>query len=104
MSEAVKKIDQTPESFSPKAKPEIISAAEKLQGDDIKPSMEFGEVELVSLPKMLVASYEVTDAEPEQVAIGFVENWLKNRGLAVRKGFGFDCHKGRDIPDGCIGN
>jgi len=67
--------------------------------------MEFSNVERVSLPKMLVASYEVTSAEPEQTATGFVENWLKNKGLNVGengvRGFGFDCHKGRDIPEGC---
>lgn len=67
--------------------------------------MDFSKVERVSLPKMFVASYEVTSSEPEQTAIEFVENWLKNRGLNVGedsvRGFGFDCHKGRDIPSGC---
>ncbi len=67
--------------------------------------MEFGTVELVSLPVMRVASYEVTSREPEQTAIQFVENWLKNKGLTVGengvRGFGFDCHKGREIPRKC---
>lgn len=67
--------------------------------------MDFSKVERVSLPKMLVASYEVTSSEPEQTATGFMENWLKSRGLNVGengvRGFGFDCHKGRDIPQGC---
>jgi effector-binding domain-containing protein len=65
----------------------------------------FGKIECVSLPEMLVASYEVTSGEPEQTAIQFMENWLKGFNLKVgEKGvrnFGFDCHKGREIPDGC---
>ena len=67
--------------------------------------MEFGKIERVSLPKSLVASYEVISGEPEQTAIEFVEKWLGNKGLSAGKngvrGFGFDCHKGREIPNGC---
>jgi effector-binding domain-containing protein len=77
--------------------------------------MEFGKVERVSLPDMMVASYEVTSDAPEQTAIKFVENWLQKKGLKIGdngtqrqkigengvRGFGFDCHKGRNIPDGC---
>ena len=67
--------------------------------------MEFGKVERVSLPKMFVASYEVVSEAPEEDAQEFVENWLKDKGLKVgengARGFGFDCHKGRDIPAGC---
>jgi len=67
--------------------------------------MEFGDVEIVYLPEMRVASYEVTGNEPEQVAIAFVEQWLKDRNVRVgengARGFGFDCHKGREIPAGC---
>jgi len=67
--------------------------------------MEFGQIEMVSLPKMRVASYEVTSGEPEQTAIKFVENWLQNKGLKAGengvRNFGFDCHKGREIPKGC---
>ena len=66
--------------------------------------MEFGKIEQVSLPKMRVASYEVTSSEPEQAAIDFVKKWLKDRGLSVGengvRGFGFDCHKARNIPEG----
>ena len=93
-----------PESYSPKSKPEIISAMEKLHDEGTK-AIIFGEIELVSLPKMYVASYEVTSNEPEQPAMEFVENWLQNKGLKAGengiRGFGFDCHKGREIPDGC---
>ncbi|MEA4824710.1 MAG: GyrI-like domain-containing protein [Clostridiaceae bacterium] len=67
--------------------------------------MEFGKIEVVSLPNMMVASYEVTSSNPEQTAIEFVESWLIGKGLKVGengiRGFGFDCHKGRDIPKDC---
>ncbi len=66
--------------------------------------MEFGKTERVALPAMRVASYEVTSGEPERVAIDFMEKWLENRNLFAGangvRGFGFDCHKGRSIPDG----
>ena len=62
-------------------------------------------IAVVALPNMRVASYEVTSGEPEQTAIAFVENWLKGKGLKAGengvRNFGFDCHKGRDIPKGC---
>ena len=67
--------------------------------------MEFGEVAIVSLPAGRVASYEVTGEAPEQDAIAFVEKWLADKGLRPGadgvRGFGFDCHKERDIPEGC---
>jgi len=76
--------------------------------------MEFGKIERVTLPKMLVASYEVTSNAPEGTAIEFMENWLRKKGLKISengtkvqkigengvRGFGFDCHKGRNIPNG----
>jgi len=66
--------------------------------------MEFGRIERISLPACKVASYEVTGGEPEQAAIGYIESWLRDKGIDPAKdgvrGFGFDCHKGREIPDG----
>jgi effector-binding domain-containing protein len=76
--------------------------------------MELGKIERVSLPKMLVASYEVTSNAPELTAIEFVENWLQKKGLKIGangvkgqkigengiRGFGFDCHKERDTQEG----
>jgi effector-binding domain-containing protein len=66
--------------------------------------MEFGKIERVTLPKMLVASYEVTSGDPEGTAVGFMESWLQKRELKIGengvRGFGFDCHKGRNTSEG----
>ena len=67
--------------------------------------MELSRIEVTELPKMLVASYEVTSGEPEQEVGQYMEAWLEKRDLYIGENgvrtFGFDCHKGRSIPRGC---
>ena len=67
--------------------------------------MELSRIEVTELPKMLVASYEVTSGEPEQEVGQYMDAWLEKRDLYIGENgvrtFGFDCHKGRSIPRGC---
>ena len=64
MSKAVKKIDQTPESFSPKAKPEILSMVEESVGKlfrDISEIEPFQKVfEIFIMPPAIVIGKEVS--------------------------------------------
>jgi len=65
-----------------------------------------GLITLVELPKATVASCEVTSGDPERESAEMMAAWLHaNLGLKPGEGgtrsFGFDCHKGREIPEGC---
>lgn len=59
------------------------------------------EITLVDLPKVTVASCEVTSDNPEQESGACMEAWLEKHGLRYGENgvarYGFDCHKGRDI-------
>jgi len=110
MSEPARKPNPAPESYSPKAKPEIVSLAQQAQAPRTKPvpfKDHLSEITLVDLPKRKVASYERISSNPEQESGEFIEAWIEKHGLRMAsaagrgdKGvirYGFDCHKGRDI-------
>ena len=52
-----KKHDQTPESYRPKEKPDIISAVEKLQGDKVIDTVIIEGVEFTIIEKPLCPMY-----------------------------------------------
>ena len=67
--------------------------------------IHFGEIEIVSLPEMKVAVFEDISNEPEQATDEMAKAWLAKYGLTGTenciRNFGFDCHKGREIPKNC---
>lgn len=61
---------------------------------DEKTLVSFGELEIVDLPPMRVASYKTTGHEPEQDGYEFMTRWLEKHGLKYSengiRNFGFD--------------
>ena len=115
MSDPAKKFNQTPEGYQPKDRPEIVKLAQAQQPTKkhIPLKNRLSEIALVDLPKTMVASHEVISAEPEQEGAAFMEAWVQKAldlpapyapmrsGEHGIRSFGFDCHKGKDIPKGC---
>ena len=67
--------------------------------------IHFGQIEIVTLPKMRVAVFEDISDGPEPATDEMAKAWLAKYGLTNDekdiRNFGFDCHKGRDIPKNC---
>lgn len=107
MEKTAKSADTKPEDYGPK-KPQILSITEKVL-DEIKNDIgrleNFGDISVIELPPMRVASFEAISSEPEKETENIMNEFLRSYNLESCKNgvrdFGFDCHKGREIPEGC---